>query len=99
MHVPDSARPRCCRGENAGRVPWRAAMTPLGRSLLQSVPGLRTSEDEADRTFYSRDLWPRHHLAVRAGLPSTKRPGAIAWPACTEEVALLTRWARQSGVS
>jgi alkyldihydroxyacetonephosphate synthase len=74
-------------------------MTPLGRQLSQTFPRLRTSDDAADRVAYARDLWPRHHLAVRAGQPAEHRPGAIAWPASTEDVAALVRWARGHGVA
>jgi alkyldihydroxyacetonephosphate synthase len=44
-------------------------------------------------------MWPRHHLAVRAGNPAEHRPGAIAWPTSTGEVASLVRWAAARGVA
>ena len=72
-------------------------MTAIVRDLSGVLPKLRTSDDDADRVAYARDLWPRHHLAVRAGRAAEHRPGAIAWPSTTEEVARLVRWARQSG--
>jgi alkyldihydroxyacetonephosphate synthase len=72
-------------------------MTPVARDLAQSFPKLRTSADEADRVAYARDLWPRHHMAVRAGHPAEHRPGAIVWPNSTEEVVSLVRWARSRG--
>jgi alkyldihydroxyacetonephosphate synthase len=74
-------------------------MTPMVRDLVESCPGLRVSEDEADRVFYARDLWPRHHLAVRAGRPAEHRPGAIAWPRSTDDVVRLVQWARGRGVA
>jgi alkyldihydroxyacetonephosphate synthase len=74
-------------------------MTPITRDLLQSLPGLRTSDDDADLVAYARDLWPRHHLAVRAGHPANHRPGAVVWPTSTDEVATLVRWARRRGVA
>jgi alkyldihydroxyacetonephosphate synthase len=67
-------------------------------SLRAAFPGLRISDDAADRVAYARDLWPRHHLEVRAGRPAAHRPAAIVWPSSTEEVAALVRWARESGV-
>jgi alkyldihydroxyacetonephosphate synthase len=70
----------------------------LAQALRHAIPGLRASADAADRTLYARDLWPRHHLEVRAGSVAPHRPGAIAWPTSTEEVADLVRWARREGV-
>ena len=56
-----------------------------------------TSEDAADRVAYARDLWPRHHLGVRAGkLPNG--PAAIVWPRSTEEVVAVVQWARRNAV-
>jgi alkyldihydroxyacetonephosphate synthase len=74
-------------------------MTPLALQLSQALPGLRTSDDAADRVAYARDLWPRHHLAVRAGRAAQNRPGAVVWPTSTEEVARLVRWAHARGVA
>jgi alkyldihydroxyacetonephosphate synthase len=73
-------------------------MTALLRDLSHALPGLRTSADEPDRLAYARDLWPRQHLTVRAGRPLAGRPGAVAWPSSTEEVARLVRWAKGHGV-
>src|SRR4051812_12750886 len=56
-------------------------------------PGIRASDDAADRVAYARDLWPRHHLAVRAGNVGEHRPAAIVWPETTEEVARIVKWA------
>jgi alkyldihydroxyacetonephosphate synthase len=73
-------------------------MSSLARALSGELPGLRASDDEADRVAYARDLWPRHHMEVRAGRPAEHRPGAIAWPTSAEEVARLVLWARARGV-
>ena len=70
----------------------------FARAIQGALPSLRVSFDEADRTTYARDLWPRHHLAVRSGRPVEDRPTAIAWPESTEQVADLVRWARAHGV-
>jgi len=57
---------------------------------------MRTSDDPADRVAYARDLWPRHHLAVRAGRVAVHRPAAIVWPESTEDVARVVRWAYET---
>jgi alkyldihydroxyacetonephosphate synthase len=75
------------------------SVVDLAGELSRALPGLRASHDEADRVAYARDLWPRHHLAVRAGEPAGQRPATIVWPSSTEEVARLVRWARQRGVA
>ena len=77
-------------------------MTSLARELSVAFPRLRTSEDPTDRLLYSRDLWPRHHLAVRAGRHALRDgigPGAVAWPTSTGEVACIVRWAARRGVA
>lgn len=66
----------------------------LGRAL----PEVRRSESAADKVAYARDLWPRRLLEVRAGRVAEHRPGAIAWPSSTDEVAKLVRWAADEGV-
>lgn len=66
-------------------------------TLARAFPGLRTSDDAADRVAYARDLWPRHHLAVRAGNVAQHRPAGIAWPTSTEEVSRIVRWAHDTG--
>jgi alkyldihydroxyacetonephosphate synthase len=58
---------------------------------------IRTSDDPADRVAYARDLWPRHHLAVRDGQVADHRPAAIVWPETTEDVARVVRWAHDTG--
>jgi alkyldihydroxyacetonephosphate synthase len=74
-------------------------MADLIQELAGALPGLRASRDEADRVAYSRDLWPRHHLAVRAGEPAGHKPATIVWPSSTDEVARLVGWARRRGVA
>ncbi len=68
------------------------------RGLRSALPALRASEDDADRVAYARDLWPRHHLSVRAGRPAEHKPEAIAWPTSTEELAEVVRWAGREHV-
>ncbi|HWL86490.1 MAG TPA: FAD-binding oxidoreductase, partial [Polyangiaceae bacterium] len=74
-------------------------MSQLSQNLAQALPALRTSTDPADRVAYARDLWPRHHLAVRAGNVAEHRPGIIVWPGSTEEVRALVSWARETGTA
>jgi alkyldihydroxyacetonephosphate synthase len=74
--------------------PPRAA-SPLPE-LVRALPDLRASDDPADRVAYARDLWPRHHLAVRAGQVARSEPAGIVWPESTEDVARLVRWAGET---
>ena len=37
------------------------------RAVADAAPGVAISVSEVDRIHYARDLWPRHHLAVRDG--------------------------------
>jgi alkyldihydroxyacetonephosphate synthase len=57
------------------------------------------SSDPADLAFYSRDLWPRHHMSVRSGNVATHPPRAVVWPRSTDEVAKLVRWAAERKVA
>ncbi len=69
---------------------------------LGGSTGLKASGDEADRAAYSRDLWPRHHLLLRAGRTADRaghEPGMIVWPRSTAEVQALVRWAANKRVS
>ena len=61
-------------------------MPDLHADLVKALPRLRVSRDPADRVAYARDLWPRHHLAVRAGNVAEHKPGVIVWPTSTAEV-------------
>lgn len=64
--------------------------------LARALPQLRTSADAADRVAYARDLWPRHHLAVRAGNVAEHRPAGIVWPGTTEDVSAIVKWAYET---
>jgi alkyldihydroxyacetonephosphate synthase len=66
-------------------------------TLARAFPDVRTSNDAADRVAYARDLWPRHHLAVRAGNVAQHRPAGIVWPTSTDEVSRIVRWAHDTG--
>ena len=54
---------------------------------------LATSRDPADMAAYSRDLFPRHHMAVRSGNVAAHAPFAVVWPESSEDVARLVRYA------
>jgi alkyldihydroxyacetonephosphate synthase len=60
----------------------------LADDLARSL-GAVVSKSEADRAAYARDLWPRHHIDVRAGEVALHKPAAIVWPRTTEEVASI----------
>ncbi|OJY29850.1 MAG: hypothetical protein BGO98_49470 [Myxococcales bacterium 68-20] len=75
---------------------WGAAPSSSLAELTRALPDIRSSSDPADRVAYARDLWPRHHLAVRAGNVAEHRPAGIVWPESTEEVARIIRWAHDT---
>ena len=70
----------------------------LRSKLSVALPDVVCSDSPPDRIFYSRDLWPRHHLAVRAGRIADHPPAAVAWPSSTEQVARLVAWCAEEGV-
>jgi alkyldihydroxyacetonephosphate synthase len=71
----------------------------IAAGAAEAVPGLQCSDSAPDKISYSRDLWPRHHIAVRAGRIADHKPAAIAWPENTEQVSALVRWCANEGVS
>jgi alkyldihydroxyacetonephosphate synthase len=71
-------------------------MRALASDVAHAFPDLRVSNDAADRVAYARDLWPRHHLAVRAGRVADHQPGAIVWPESTEDVRSIVEWAAKT---
>jgi len=74
--------------------------SPLKLALAElSEAKIAWRSDDADRVAYARDLFPRHHMAVRAGNVAAHPPSAVAWPTSTEQVATLVRWAIQHGVT
>ncbi len=66
-------------------------------SIRRALPSLRTSAEPVDLSAYGRDLWPRHHLDVRAGKPPGAPPAVVAWPRSTDEVGALVRFCRDEG--
>jgi alkyldihydroxyacetonephosphate synthase len=71
----------------------------LAQSVAAAIPGMPVRDDDADRISYARDLWPRHHLTVRAGNPAPAKPAAIAWPRTTEETAALAAYCAERGIA
>lgn len=65
------------------------------RAVLPQVP---CSDDAADRAAYARDLWPRHHLAIRSGARLESEPAFIVWPRNESEVQAIVRWAGKEQV-
>lgn len=71
----------------------------LLRDLEQIVGSKRVSVKEPDLDTYSRDMWPRLLIGMRAtGIPDGPRPHAVVWPANTREVAAVVRLARTLSV-
>jgi len=64
----------------------------------KAFPALAKSATPVDQIAYARDLWPRHHIAVRDGRVAEHRPGLIVWPTTTEEVAGIVRFCAAEGV-
>ncbi len=73
-------------------------MPDLVTDLAKALPGVPRSASAVDRITYSRDLWPRHHIAVRDGRIAEHRPGAIVWPGSTAEVAEVVRFCAGEGI-
>ena len=77
-------------------------MAALDEALLHDLRALlgdaAVSVEPAELAARTRDCWPRLTMRERAGerLP---RPGAVAWPRSTQDVAGLYRWASARGVA
>ncbi|HZF52331.1 MAG TPA: FAD-binding protein [Polyangiaceae bacterium] len=70
----------------------------LDGSFTKALPSIARSSSPPDAISYARDLWPRHHLAVREGRIAEHRPGIIVWPSSTEEVASVARFCASEGL-
>ena len=70
----------------------------LASSADKALPGIRKSDAPVDQVAYARDLWPRHHIAVRDGRVAEHRPGLVMWPSNTDEVASIVRFCASEGV-
>ncbi len=73
-------------------------MSDVESGFAKALPDVRASASPPDKISYARDLWPRHHLEVRAGRIAEHRPALVAWPANVEEVARVVRWCAAEGV-
>ena len=98
-HAPGRRRaPRTRASFATWEAPDILASTHVSRRrLARAFPGIRTSADAADRVAYARDLWPRHHLAVRAGNVAEHRPAGIVWPANTGDVSAIVKVGLRDG--
>lgn len=70
----------------------------LRRDLADLVADRRASTDEADRSAYARDLWPRQQIRTRMGDARPAPPAVVVWPSTTDEVARVVRYASDRGV-
>jgi alkyldihydroxyacetonephosphate synthase len=70
----------------------------LADAAEKALPSVRKSDSAVDQALYSRDLWPRHHIAIRDGRVAEHRPGLVVWPSTTEEVADVVRFCAAEGV-
>lgn len=69
----------------------------LARAIRDALH-IDTSAKAPDKITYARDLWPRHHIAVRDGRIAEHKPAAIAWPETTDQVAALLAFCQNEGV-
>lgn len=67
-------------------------------AIAKALPGIPRSASPVDRLAYARDLWPRHHLAVRDGHLPSPGPGVVVWPSSVEQVADVVRFCAGEGV-
>ena len=70
----------------------------LAAEIGKAIPSLARSASPVDQITYARDLWPRHHLAVREGRIAEHAPGAIVWPTTSGEVAAVVGFCAKEGV-
>ena len=70
----------------------------LEQDLARIVGAGAVSSTPADRMAYSRDMWPRTLLRLRAGHPAENPPRAIVWPASVAELQAIARFAARRGL-
>jgi alkyldihydroxyacetonephosphate synthase len=66
--------------------------------FAEAAPEVPQSISEVDRVMVARDLWPRHHLEVRAGGVGGEKPALVLWPRSTDEVARVVRTCAREGL-
>ena len=76
----------------------RVQLAELVRALASVVGDSRVSTRTNDRSAYSRDIWPRLLLAVRAGAPAEHPPDVVVWPQTAAEIAAIIGIARRMRV-
>lgn len=64
--------------------------------LRKLVPGSRVSDNPSDRVVYSRDLWPRDLIRLRAHDVTRAGPSAIVWPSSQADLARIVGYARDT---
>jgi alkyldihydroxyacetonephosphate synthase len=78
-----------------GTATSERSIETVRRDLSALVQGGRASTEAADRTAYARDLWPRQQIATRMGVTQPAPPGVVVWPASSEEVARVVKYAAE----
>ncbi|HET6612900.1 MAG TPA: FAD-binding oxidoreductase [Kofleriaceae bacterium] len=78
----------------------RAAADPeVIRDKLAAIVGdRRVSLADTDLDAYSRDMWPRLLIGLRAGEKPAHRPQVVVWPESAREVAAIIKTANSLGV-
>jgi len=70
---------------------------PLIQALSEILGPANVSGNPLDRIAYSRDVWPRGYLWLRAGeLPCL--PDAVVWPRSDKEVSDILKWCNKERV-
>ncbi|MBI5490792.1 MAG: FAD-binding oxidoreductase [Deltaproteobacteria bacterium] len=70
----------------------------LRRELEAAVGPAGLSEDPVDQLAYSRDLWPKALLWLRAGRHTVHPPQAVVWPSSAEQVGDVLRCLGARGI-
>lgn len=70
----------------------------LAADLASIVGADAVSVDEADRSAYAHDLWPRQLLATRGGARRPAGPRAVVWPTDDAQLVALIALARRTGL-
>jgi len=70
----------------------------LTRDLVRLLGPEAVSTDDADRSAYAHDLWPRQLLATRGGFARPEGPQAIVWPTSTAQLSDLVALAQTHGL-
>jgi alkyldihydroxyacetonephosphate synthase len=79
-------------------VPSSPSPESLSSLFAEAAPEVPQSISEVDRVMVARDLWPRHHLEVRAGGVGGEKPALVLWPRSTDEVARVVRTCAREGL-